>query len=250
MSFSIRLGDFLYKNAFVLYAPLYKLFKYRQDAFEINLIRKYLPVNGVALDIGANIGFYAAILSKIVGPSGKVHCFEPDLTNFRHLQNAMKPDRNVIINNTAVGAVTEKLKMYTSKNLNVDHRTYEPEEYDQVHEIEAISIDDYLKPGSMVDLIKMDIQGFEMQAIKGMKRTLLENPDVTLLSEFWPYGLKKSGSSVVAYFDFLLEHHFKVYLLEKNSLHKLGIDRVMQLQQLGEKHYFNILATRKNAAEV
>jgi FkbM family methyltransferase len=229
---------------------MYRLFKYRQDAFEIDLIRKYLPVNGVALDIGANIGFYAAILSKIAGPSGKVHCFEPDLTNFMHLQNAMKANKNVVINNKAVGPVTEKLKMYTSKNLNVDHRTYEPEAYDHVHEIDAISIDDYLKPGSRVDLIKMDIQGFEMQAIQGMQRTLSENAGVTLLSEFWPYGLKKSGSSVVAYFEFLLEHHFKVYLLEKNSLHKLDPDRVKQLQELGEKHYFNILATRKNAAEV
>ena len=178
MSFSIKLGNFLYKNAFSLYKPMYKLFKNKQDAFEIELLKKHIKQNDIVLDIGANIGFYATILSDIVGEKGLVHCFEPDSKNFEHLKKTTADFKNIKINNKAVGPKTEKLKIYTSKNLNVDHRTYKPEEYDKEIEIDAVSIDDHLASNPKVDLIKMDIQGFEMQAIQGMQTILDKNKDI------------------------------------------------------------------------
>ncbi len=244
MSFSIKLGNFLYKNAFGLYKPMYKLFKNKQDAFEIELLKKHIKQNDTVLDIGANIGFYATILSDIVGEKGVVHCFEPDSKNFEHLKKTTADFKNIKINNKAVGPKTEKLKIYTSKNLNVDHRTYKPEEYDKEIEIDAVSIDDHLASNTKVDLIKMDIQGFEMQAIQGMQTILDKNKDIKLISEFWPYGLKKAGSSVTEYFNFLQSKGFTCYLLEETSLLKLTTEKVSSLEPLGEEHYFNIFATR------
>lgn len=244
MSFSIKLGNFLYKNAFGIYKPMYRLFKNKQDAFEIDLLKKYIQKNDVVLDIGANIGFYATILSDIVSEKGVVHCFEPDVQNFGHLKKATTGFKNIQLNNKAVGPKTEKLKIYTSKNLNVDHRTYKPEEYDKEIEIDAVSIDDYLNNDSKVDFIKMDIQGFEMQAVQGMRLILEKNKDIKLISEFWPYGLRKAGSSVIEYFNFLIAKGFTCYLLEENSLQKLTLNKVVALEPLGEEHYFNIFATR------
>jgi len=246
MSFSIKLGNFLYNNAFGLYKPMYKLFKNKQDAFEIELLKKHIKQNDTVLDIGANIGFYATILSDIVGEKGVVHCFEPDSKNFEHLKKTTADFKNIKINNKAVGPKTEKLKIYTSKNLNVDHRTYKPEEYDKEIEIDAVSIDDHLASNSKVDLIKMDIQGFEMQAIQGMQNILDKNKDIKLISEFWPYGLKKAGSSVTEYFNFLSAKGFTCYLLEETSLLKLTAEKVSSIEPLGEEHYFNIFATRTN----
>ena len=198
------------------------------------------------MDIGANIGFYATILSDIVGEKGVVHCFEPDSKNFEHLKKTTTDFKNIKINNKAVGPKTEKLKIYTSKNLNVDHRTYKPEEYDKEIEIDAVSIDDHLASNPKVDLIKMDIQGFEMQAIQGMQTILDKNKDIKLISEFWPYGLKKAGSSLTEYFNFLQSKGFTCYLLEETSLLKLTAEKVSSLEPLGEEHYFNIFATRTN----
>ncbi len=225
---------------------MYKLFKNKQDAFEIDLLKKHIQKNDVVLDIGANIGFYATILSDIVGENGVVHCFEPDTKNFEHLKKTTANFKNIKINNKAVGPRTEKLKIYTSKNLNVDHRTYKPEEYDKEIEIDAVSIDDHLSANTKVNFIKMDIQGFEMQAIQGMQNILEKNKDVKLISEFWPYGLKKAGSSVTEYFNFLVNKGFVCYLLEENSLLKLTSEKVRSLEPLGEEHYFNIFATRTN----
>ena len=86
-SLSIALGNFLYKNCFPIYKLTYKSFKEKQDAFEISLMKKYIKTGDTVLDIGANIGFYAEILSGIVGEKGNVHCFEPDTTNFKHLNS-------------------------------------------------------------------------------------------------------------------------------------------------------------------
>ena len=225
---------------------MYSAFKSKQDAFEIELLKKHLRKDDTVLDIGANIGFYAKTLSEIVGPKGKIHCFEPDKTNFLHLQNYVNGSNNIVLNNKAVGPKTEILKIYTSRNLNVDHRTYKPEEYDQEIEIEAVSVDEYLGNNRKIDFIKMDIQGFEMQAVKGMERTLEENKNIKLISEFWPYGLSKAGSSVNEYFNFLQEKGFTCYLLEKNSLQKLTLEKVDSIKDLSEEHYFNIFACRTN----
>lgn len=221
---------------------MYSVFKHKQDAFEIELLKQHIKQGDTVLDIGANIGFYATILSNIVGEKGKIHCFEPDVTNFNHLKKTTASYKNIIVNNKAVGPKTETIKIYTSKELNVDHRTYEPEEYDQEIEIAAVSIDDYLKD-TKVDFIKMDIQGFEMEVMKGMKDTLKNNPKVKMISEFWPYGLRKAGSSLSDYFNLLKELNFKIEILKENQLQTLNIETVKQLEPLGEEHYFNILVT-------
>jgi len=250
MSLSIKLGNFLYKYSFQAYKPLYSIYKNRQDAFEIALLKKHIDRNDVVLDIGANIGFYATIFASIVAENGEVHCFEPDATNYHHLKTIGKRFNHVFINNRAVGPHTERLKFYTSHKLNVDHRTYKPEEYDKEVEVEAVSIDDYLSTRSTsgpakVDFIKMDIRGFETHAIKGMEKTLATNEGIKLLSEFWPYGLKKSGSSASEYFNFLSMNGFNSYLLEHGSLTLLNPDSVKALEPLNEKFYFNIFATRQ-----
>jgi FkbM family methyltransferase len=249
----IKLGNFLFKNLFAVYKPMYTAFKIKQDAFEIKLLKKYIKPGDTIIDIGSNIGFYALLLSELAGEKGHVHCFEPDAVNFKHLQSATAQLKNVSINHKAIGPTTEKIKIYTSKELNVDHRTYEPEDYDEVIEIDAVNLDDYLMRTDggkipKVNFIKMDIQGFEMQAIKGMQRTLTENKDLKLISEFWPYGLHKAGSSSLEYFDHLLSLQFTCYLFENETLVKLDTKKVNELDKYKEDktHYYNILATRGN----
>ncbi|MDF2449276.1 MAG: FkbM family methyltransferase protein [Bacteroidota bacterium] len=247
-SFSIFLGNFLYKNCFPLYKLTYRAFKEKQDAFEISLMKKYIHKGDTVLDIGANIGFYAEVLSRIVGTNGTVHCFEPDATNFRHLQKRCQPIKNIIINKKAVSEKKETLKIYTSKKLNVDHRTYKPDTFDAELEIEAISIDEYIQSGqissySNVNFIKMDIQGFEMSAAKGMQATL-QVSDVKLLSEFWPYGMKKAGSSVLEYFRFLKASGFYVYLIQEQQLVELNEEKVATFLDLPETTYMNIFAIK------
>ena len=72
----------------------------------------------------------------------------------------------------------ERSKLYVSGHLNVDHRTYATEgDSRRIVPIDIIALDDYFKPGQRVDLIKMDIQGYELHALRGASRVLADNPD-------------------------------------------------------------------------
>ncbi len=180
-SFSIQLGKFLYKNAFPIYNLLYPVFKRKQDARELKLINSIVKPGFNVLDIGANIGFYTEVLSKLVGTNGCIYAFEPETTNFKHLQQNLQTNKNVKLINKAVSDKTGPIKIYLSKMLNVDHRTYPVDDYAEIIEINATTIDDYLTLNNCthVDFIKMDIEGAEIEAIKGCEN-ILRNNDVNL----------------------------------------------------------------------
>lgn len=223
---------------------MYIAFKNKQDKYEIALIKKNIKPGDVIMDIGANIGYYTRILSNLVGSKGKVHAFEPDPVNYKRLVQLCGKLHNVILNNKAIGPKTERIKIYTSKTLNVDHRTYKPEVYEAEIEIDAVNADDYFKNLGQVHFIKMDIQGFEMSAVRGMERILKENESIKILSEFWPYGLKLTGSSATEYFEYLTSLNFNCYLLEKEQLIKLDLKKVKEMDTHQEELYYNIFATR------
>lgn len=241
-SFSIAFGNFLYKRCFPVYKIMYSQFKRRQDAYELSLLKKYIHPGDTVLDIGANIGFYTEAISGMVGPNGLVHAFEPDQVNFKHLQSRTAGMKGVKINNKAVADRTQVIKIYTSKQLNVDHRTYKPDDYDSEIDIDAVAIDDYLD-GGKVNFIKMDIQGFEYSAVHGMQKTLAGS-DVKMLSEFWPYGMRKAGTSVLAYFQWLRQHDFFIYLVKDNTLRELDEKQVSSFVDLPESEYMNIFASK------
>ena len=85
--------------------------------------------------------------------------------------------------------------LYVSDKLNVDHRAYATERNARrALQVGMVALDDYFKPGERVDLLKFDIQGYELHALQGAKRIMNENQEIKLLFEFWPYGLKQAGT--------------------------------------------------------
>jgi FkbM family methyltransferase len=150
----------------------------------------------VVVDVGANIGIYSEFLSRCVGPTGLVHSFEPSPDNFRRLSAATGHLSNVRLTLAAVGERSGECKLYISDKLNVDHRAYKADgDSRRAVPTEMVALDDYFKPGQRVDLIKMDIQGYELHALRGAQRVLQESPDINLLLEFWPAGLEQAGIS-------------------------------------------------------
>jgi FkbM family methyltransferase len=186
----------LYEYAFPIYRPLYATYKTYADRPERRLLRKILLPGAVIVDAGANIGIYSQFLSRCVGPTGLVHSFEPSPDNFKRLSAATRDLSNVRLTQAVVGERSGECKLYISDKLNVDHRAYKADgESRRAVSTPMVALDDYFKPGQRVDLIKMDIQGYELQALRGAQRVLQENPGINLLLEFWPAGLKQAGVS-------------------------------------------------------
>jgi FkbM family methyltransferase len=189
-------GNKVYEHAFPIYRPLYCTYKAYADRAERRLLRNILFPGAVVVDAGANIGIYSQFLSRCVGSTGVVHSFEPAPDNFKRLSVATRNLSNVRLAQAAVGERSGECELYVSDKLNVDHRAYKTDgDSRRTIPTEMIVLDDYFKPGQRVDLIKMDIQGYELHALRGAKRVLQENPDINLLLEFWPSGLKQAGGS-------------------------------------------------------
>jgi len=170
-----RTGNKAYEYAFPIYRPLYGAYKAYGDRAERQLLKKILFPDAIVVDAGANIGIYSQFLSCCVGRTGAVHAFEPSPENFKRLRAAIRKLSNVHASQAAVGEYSGRSRLYISDNLNVDHRAY-PTEGDarRALQIEMMALDDYFKPGERVDLIKSDIQGYELHALQGAKRILEE----------------------------------------------------------------------------
>jgi len=190
-----RAGNKLYEHAFPIYRPLYAAYKAYTDRPERRLLRQTLFPGAVVVDAGANIGIYSQFFSRCVGPKGVVHSFEPSPDNFKRLRSAMHKLSNVHVSQAAVGERSGRSTLYLSDKLNVDHRVYLAEEDSRRSvAIEMAALDDYFKPSERVDLIKIDVPGYELHALRGAKRVLHENPALKLLLAFWPYRLEQAGT--------------------------------------------------------
>lgn len=243
-SFSLRLGNFLYNYAYPLYKPLYFSFKQRQDRQEIDFLSTHVNEGAGILDIGANIGFYTRLLSELAGPSGTVYSFEADRRNFHFLEKNTRGLKNVRLFNLAVSEKEGSLTMYLSHRLNVDNRTYEPEKYKSSYTVRAARVDDLVPEGTPVDIIKMDIQGSEFLALRGMDRVLRENSRVIILSEYAPDYLERcSGTSSRQFQEFFEERGFRVYFLRDGKF--VDFDPEFRGDGGGDIYYENIIATRQ-----
>ena len=209
-----RLGNQLYKLAYPIYRPVYSGFKAYADRAERALLREHLRPGMVVVDAGANIGIYSRFIARLVAPGGTVHSFEPSPENFRRLREATAGTADIVARQMAVGDATKEIFLYVSESLNVDHRTYDTggEARDRIA-IQSTSLDDYFPPGTKVDFMKMDIQGFEHHALRGAQRVLQENPRIKLLLEYWPYGLAAAGVKPSALRALLAGMGFRISIL-------------------------------------
>lgn len=243
----IKIGNFLYKYCFPLYNISYSRFKKKNDKNEIELLKKIIQPGDTILDIGANIGFYAKILSQFTTEKGLVFCFEPDSQNFRYLQKNTRGIQNITLLNNAVSDKSDVIKVYKSKLLNVDHRTYPVNNYDSVEEITSVSIDELIdrKIIGKVNIIKIDIQGYELTAFHGMKRLLSSNNHIQIIAEYWPHGFKRAGTSAIAFYDFFDGMGYSFYLIDGDSLTKISKDYIVANNDKPFEFSFNVLIKKE-----
>jgi FkbM family methyltransferase len=221
---------------------------------ETEFIERSLRPGMVFVDIGANIGYYSLIASTLVGCAGRVLAFEPDPGNFALLQRNVAENQceNVIAVQKAVSTATRQMTLYRSGDNFGDHRTYEPGDTKvgprrhklSVATVEAVSLDEYLASRHpRVDFVKMDIQGSEPDAFAGMRGTLKQNPDVTILTEFWPTGLKQAGADPKAFLAEVRACGFLVHELAEGQVREVSDADIFG--RVSASEYMSLALSRK-----
>lgn len=109
--------------------------------------------------------------------------------------------------------------------------------------VEATTLD-HLFPDERIDLIKIDVQGFELHTLEGAREILQRREDIILLLEYWPYGLYQSGSSASRLFAFLDDNGFYLWRLFAGKVQREKADSFIQRHR--GKSSCNIVAARKS----
>lgn len=185
--------------------------------------RLYSLVNerDVVLDVGTNIGETLFHFAQLAGANGFVYGFEPDNSNFANVQKniSLNDFRNIEVFNIGVSDKRETLKLYRvdSHNLGMNRILNEAEaaKYADFTTIETDSLDRIVLENKIekVDLIKIDIEGYEMHALRGA-RQLLETFKPRLFIEIGYARLLNLGTSPAELISYLMKFGYKVFHAE------------------------------------
>ena len=159
---------------------------------ETEIVKQVVKEGDIVIDVGAHIGYYTLIFAKIVGNKGKVFAFEANKKNFEVLEkNVLKNNfKNIICENMIVSDKIGKVQMY-SLDSSTANRLFDEGNNENI-EVDSITLDEYFKKRSKkIDFIKLDIQGAEPLAIKGMNKIIEDNSELKIIQEWWPDGIKK-----------------------------------------------------------
>lgn len=190
------------------------------EPYETTLIESQVKPGDVVLDIGANIGYYTLIFARLVGDKGRVYAFEPDPTNFRLLKKNVRANgyQNVIFVNKAVAEASGPLSLYLCPDNKGDHRIFASEDDRDAISIQATTLDEHFADyQGKIDFIKMDIQGSEGRAVRGMQQVLRRHHDVKIITEFWPAGLRRSGIEAKEYLADLERQGFGLFRIDEDE---------------------------------
>ena len=200
------------------------------------------------LDIGANIGYYSALASGRIGPQGRIIALEADPENFRYLQQNIAANRapNAVCIQKAAAAESGTLRLYVNRENRGDNRLYPNDLCDSSFQVEVSTVDAMLEGCGVerVDLVKIDVQGFEGHVLRGMRQTIQRSDTLILLTEFWPFGLRSACTSPEDLLIELEQADLRLYeLTAKGRLAPLSDKKAFIDRHPGRK-YANIVAVR------
>jgi len=195
------------------------------------LLAKYLHGDMIMVDIGANMGLYTAVSMHHLDAGGRIVAFEPHPRAYEFLQknvaanqtNGQACPRVDIFNLAATPEPSQQDLRLNPENYG-DNRLYQGTYQGEVVEwdtlpVDGRPVDDVLEELGIqeVNFVKIDIQGYELNAITGFQKILARSQNVIIISEFWPKGLQEAGGSALEYLQMLANLGFKLYTLNKKS---------------------------------
>jgi FkbM family methyltransferase len=199
---------------------------------EEDIVKLFRPKEGdIVVDVGAHIGKYSIIASKMVGSKGKVIAIEahPDNCNILKKNIALNKLSNVIVLNCAAHSTETLVKLYEPgqedgftiyNTIMTDRSSLNTQRY---IEVKANTLDSLLleKGIKQVNWIKIDVEGAEFEVLRGATTILSSSKDISLLIE-----IHNVGANNKTFYEPIIE------LLESKN-YKMSFEKVYGT---GERH--------------
>jgi FkbM family methyltransferase len=189
-----------------------KLQAYKRDAVGRGLYRRKIhepalthmllsrfaaPAHRAFIDVGANLGYFSCLLSKLAGPSGTVLAVEPEPKNFQLLEQNLRINQleNVMVHRCALGTGEGTTMLGLYKPSNRGRHSIVNANPKSAIEVRVRTLDELVMSSagyvSSWSLVKVDVEGYEGLMLEGAKETISRTE--TLVMEFSPELLKKTG---------------------------------------------------------
>jgi FkbM family methyltransferase len=216
------------------------------ETYTNSVIQKHVKEGDTVCDVGAHVGDHTVFLSKLVGKNGKVFALEPGKRNFELLQKNVRFNglKNVSPARIALSDKQEKMRLYLSSD-STDNRVGIKKGNRKVEIVNSNSLDN-LFPDGNIDFIKIDVQGWEIPCLQGMKKLSQKNSKLKMIVEFWPKGIQEAGMRPVGLYNVLQRYGFSIFILSEQNNKKLKINEYRQLEKsTGEEGYVNLLCLKR-----
>lgn len=174
-----------------------------REAVELNL-----APGATFVDVGANIGYFSLLASKLVGDAGTVLAIEPSHVNLSRLAEHLwkNASGNVLVASIAAGNGHALPTINFPTFNNAGAATLRPGHSVQGNRVMQAPLDEiFAAQGIRPDLVKLDVEGFELEALKGMRDSLARYAPVVIceLTESFLRELGQSASELLAFMEAL-----------------------------------------------
>lgn len=224
------------------------LFAHTWEPAETAIFNKYIKDGDTVVDAGAYIGYFTVLASELVGAKGTVYAFEPSPENAEVLNSNVVLNKcdNVRIIQKAVSDSVGVVKFYpnpvnASGSTMFDNYSTTRRRHDPTVRIDVTSLDAIIGDRK-VDFIKMDIEGGETKALKGMTQIIENNPNLKMIVEVFPIGLRNVGSSLEEFVE-SLQQYFVLHIIGDELRLNVGIQRIQQ--EIKKSAVINLFCVRK-----
>jgi FkbM family methyltransferase len=211
------------------------------DVGEQSFMLRFLHEGMVVMDVGAHQGLYTLLASKKVGSKGKVIAFEPSPREFGRLKFNLMLNRcrNVRVENKAISSTTGTGELFICQGRETGCNSLRPpavSEPTKPVRVSLTTLDEYSQDEGIgrVDFLKLDVEGAELDVLKGATQVLNNRPRPIIMCELADIRTEPWGY-----------HSIEIYrFLAGRGYHWYSVTREGQLHPCQEKKAFheNLLA--------
>jgi FkbM family methyltransferase len=196
------------------------------------VFRTVLPLGGVALDVGANVGWHTLLMASLVGASGRVLAIEPNPTLRRRLHDHLcLNDLKQVEVISDIAADTEEMMDFYAPSLNDGnsgdgHVVKDARRDAAIIRLEARRLDTIIAAAKCerLDLIKVDVEGFEWRVLQGGENTIAKFRPHIVFEYNAEYASRGGGTpEVVA--NFFQTHGYRLFTIGRNWGEPIQRDR-------------------------
>jgi FkbM family methyltransferase len=200
---------------------LYCLQSSEVQSYMIDLFKDVVQPGMVVLDIGTHIGTFTLLAAQRIGNTGKVYAFEPDPINFRYLTTNIQEnqfEQRVVTVHKAVADQRKTLPFHIGPGIRTRNSLFVTAKSADQIEVECIAIDEFLDQNIVADVVKIDIEGAEVQALEGMKQLIARSlHQLKLFIECNPNALQLAGSSAEGLIRKLEDMGLRIFIIDEQN---------------------------------